>query len=200
MPAPIEDHEPVVPVRELEADEEYVMEAFERHANHCTRCVTPLKAYKKGHSLCERGHQYATDVAQYLYSKNGKSYSVLDREYTQPTLVKIPRDCWAVRALLLAIEDGLSLERKEKTPVQDRKPIISYDRTYPIPPRRSTSQQRVACNEIIEREPRNTRRPRVIVYSPRSSPSRGSLYESDAAERRRFKESSRIYRPSEYHR
>ncbi|GAB1202869.1 hypothetical protein BDV32DRAFT_118540 [Aspergillus pseudonomiae] len=216
MPAPIDVVDPVLPVRELEADEEYVMVAFERHASHCTRCADPLGARKEDRSLCERGHQYAVDVADYLYSKNGKSFSTLDRERNQPTLVKIPRDCRAVRALLLAIEDGLRLNRKEQGAVQPPRspsPIITYDRNYPVPPRRSTSpqQQPVSYTEIIEREPRDAMRRRVIVYSSprsspsrsspsRSSPSRGSLYESDAAERRRFRESSRIYRPTEYHR
>ncbi|KJJ35793.1 hypothetical protein AFLA70_107g002511 [Aspergillus flavus AF70] len=211
MPAPVDVVDPVLPVRDLEADEEYVMVAFERHASHCTRCADPLRARKDDRSLCERGHQYAVDVADYLYSKNGKSYSTLDRERNQPTLVKIPRDCRAVRALLLAIEDGMRLNRKEQGAVQPPRspsPIITYDRTYPVPPRRSTSpqQQPVSYTEIIEREPRDAMRRRVIVYSSprsspsRSSPSRGSLYESDAAERRRFRESSRIYRPTEYHR
>ncbi|KAF7595085.1 hypothetical protein BBP40_007288 [Aspergillus hancockii] len=202
MPAPIDIVEPVLPVRELEADEVYVMDAFERHASHCSKCADPLKTHEEERSLCERGHQYAIDVAEYLYSKNGKAYSALDRELNQPTLVKIPRDCLSVRALLLAIEDGLRLNRKEKAAAVQapRPPIITYDRTYPVPPRRSTTQQ-PAYNEIIEREPRDMNRRRVIVYtSPRSSPSRGSLYEADAAERRRYRESSRIYRPAEYHR
>lgn len=204
MPAPIDIVEPVVPVRNLEADEVYVMDAFERHASHCPQCADPLKAHEENRSLCERGHQYAIDVADYLYSKNGKSYSALDRELNQPTLVKIPRTCLAVRALLLAIEDGLRLNRKGRGAVKTpRSPIITYDRTYPVPPRRSTTppEQPALYNEIIEREPRDMKRRRVIVYSsPRSSPSRGSLYESDAAERRRYRESSRIYRPTEYHR
>ncbi|KAE8376272.1 hypothetical protein BDV26DRAFT_266058 [Aspergillus bertholletiae] len=211
MPAPIDIVNPVLPVRDLEADEEYVMVAFERHASHCPRCADPLGARKEDRSLCERGHQYAADVADYLYSKNGKAYSTLDRELNQPTLVKIPRDCGAVHALLLAIEDGLRLNRKERggvKPPRSRSPIITYDRTYPVLPRRSTSprQQPVPYTEIIEREPRDTMHRRVIVYSSprsspsRSSPSRGSLYESDAAERRRFRESSRICRPTEYHR
>ncbi|KAF9886995.1 hypothetical protein FE257_010611 [Aspergillus nanangensis] len=200
MPAPIEIVEPVVPVRDLEADEEYVMHAFERHASHCTQCADPLQAHKDDRSLCARGHQYALDVAGYLYSKNGKAYSVINRELNQPTLVKVPRTCRAVRDLLLAIEDGLRLQHI-KEPVLA--PIISYDPTYPIVPRRPAIQQAPVCTEIIEREPRSRKPRRVIVYpSPRSSPSRGSLYDSDEAERmERYKESSRILRPSfEYHR
>ncbi|GAB1215847.1 hypothetical protein ATEIFO6365_0008043700 [Aspergillus terreus] len=203
MPAPIETIvEPVVPVRDLQADEEYVINAFERHASHCDQCVDPLQVHKEDRSLCERGHQYALDVADYIYSKNGKAYSVVDREANQPTLVKVPRNCSAVRGLLLAIEDGLRVQRGADKAPAVQPPVISYDRTYPIAPRRPTSQQSVVCNEIIEREPRSLKPRRVIVYpSPRSSPSRGSLYDEDEAERMELhKESSRIYRRREYHR
>ncbi|KAF4230467.1 hypothetical protein CNMCM8980_002690 [Aspergillus fumigatiaffinis] len=213
MPALIDSPEPIAPVlrvRELEDDEEYVMTEFERHASHCSQCADPLRLYQEDRSLCDRGHQYALDVAKYLYSENGKAKSVIDRELSQPTLVKIPRDCVAVRGLLLAIEDGMRLQRKEQEKAQSQSrarvqvvaPIISYDRTYPIAPRQTTTQQPIACNEIIEREPRTLKRRRVIVYqSPRGS-SRGSLYDSDAADRvERSKESpSRIYRPTGYHR
>ncbi|KAL2853489.1 hypothetical protein BJY01DRAFT_65357 [Aspergillus pseudoustus] len=198
MPAPIVTiAEPVLPVRELEADEQYVMTAFERHAERCYQCNDPLNVQQEDRALCDRGHQYAIDVAAYLYSKNGKAYSVVDRDLNQPTLVKIPRNCVATRGLLLAIEDGLRLQRKEKVrrPVivdEPNAPIISYDRTYPVPPRRTST-----VTEIIEREPRTIKSRRVIVYpSPhRGSPSRGSLYDSDAADRvERVKESSRVYR------
>ncbi|GAQ03219.1 hypothetical protein ALT_0540 [Aspergillus lentulus] len=213
MPALIDSPEPIAPVlrvRELEDDEEYVMTAFERHASHCSQCADPLRVHQEDRSLCDRGHQYALDVAEYLYSENGKAKSVIDRELSQPTLVKIPRDCVAVRGLLLAIEDGMRLQRKEQGKAQSQTqarvqvvaPIISYDRTYPIAPRQATTQQPIACNEIIEREPRTLKRRRVIIYqSPRGS-SRGSLYDSDAADRvERSKESpSRIYRPTGYHR
>ncbi|PLN75027.1 hypothetical protein BDW42DRAFT_46710 [Aspergillus taichungensis] len=213
MPAPIIENvaEPVVAVRDLEADEEYVMLAFERHADHCAQCVDPLRVHEENGSLCDRGHRYALNVAEYLYSKNGKAYSVVDREVNQPTLVKIPRNCLAVRGLLLAMEDGLRLHRQEQESPAVREPqtpVISYDATYPVPPRRTATQPvaPVAYHEVIEREPRTLKRRRVIIYpaprdSPRDSPSRGSLYEADAADRvERQKESSRIYRPADYHR
>jgi hypothetical protein len=177
------------------------MTTFERHADHCYQCNDPLQVQQEDRALCDRGHRYAIDVAAYLYSKNGKAYSVIDRDLNQPTLVKIPRNYVATRGLLLAIEDGLRLQRKEKVrkPVivdEPGAPIISYDRTYPVPPRRTST-----VTEIIEREPRKSRR--VIVYpSPhRGSPSRGSLYDSDAADRvERVKESSRVYRKTDYRR
>ncbi|KAL4806380.1 hypothetical protein BDV18DRAFT_139346 [Aspergillus unguis] len=221
MPGPITIVDPVLPVRQLEADEEYVMTAFERHADHCPRCSDPLRTFEESQSLCTRGTQHAIDVTNYLYSKRGKSYSAVDRERNQPTLVKIPRDCIATRSLLLAVEDGLTL-RKEKlsrsqsqrssassSPKPVQKPVISYDRTYHVAPRINRSQ---TVTEIIEREPRtpnvNIKSRRIIVYpsphrsrgsSARGSPSRGSLYDSDAADRiERVKESSRIYRPEYY--
>ncbi|CBF79575.1 predicted protein [Aspergillus nidulans FGSC A4] len=219
MPAPIVTNEPsVLPVRELADDEYFVMMSFERHADHCYICSDPRRVQEDGETLCRRGTEYALDVAAYLYSKNRKSYSVVDRDLNQPTLVNIPRRCIATRDLLLALEDGLSLRKdKEKEKEKERekapavqKPVISYDRTYHVSPRRSNSQ-RMTATEIIEREPRtvSVKTRRVIVYpssqrgSPaRGSPSRGSLYESDAADRvERVKESSRIYlRPTDYYR
>ncbi|KAE8354654.1 hypothetical protein BDV28DRAFT_130584 [Aspergillus coremiiformis] len=205
MPAQIDIVEPVEPVRDLEADEEYVINAFERHASNCSRCANPLGAHRENHSLCERGNRYAIDVSEYLYSKNRKAYSVLDRDLTQPTLVKVPRDRRAVHALLCAIEDGLHLNRRGGAASHLRRPpVITYDQTYPVPPRRSATapQHSIVYTEIIERQPRDSKGRRVTVYSessPRSSHSRGSLYESDAAERRRSRQSPRIYRLTEYH-
>ena len=201
MPAVIDTPpEPVVVVRDLQADEEYVMMAFERHAKHCSHCADPIRTYDEGRSLCERGHQYALDVAEYLYSKNGKAYSVVDRDLNQATLVKIPRTCIAHRRLSVAVEKGLRLHRNDRL----QTPVISYDQTYDIPARQPV-QLPEPYHEIIEREPRAERRRRVIVYPPpRSSPSRGSrgsLYEADAADRvERYHGSSRLYRPTEYFR
>lgn len=197
--------DPVVLVRELHADEDYVMGAFERHASHCTRCADPIRTYDDGRTLCERGHQYALDVAEYLYSRNGKAHSVVDKELHQATLVKVPRSYASARGLLLAIEDGLRLRRKERNL---KSPVISYDRDHQdsrshSPPRRASYRYSLpAYHEIIEREPRTPKRRRVIVYpSPRSSPSRGSLYNSDAVDRvERYYGSSRVHRPAEYYR
>ncbi|KAI9373543.1 hypothetical protein BJX61DRAFT_375516 [Aspergillus egyptiacus] len=204
MPAPAVTSEPVLPVRELEADEEYVMNAFEGHVSRCDPCKAILRVEPEDRSLCNRGQQYARDVTAYLYSKNKNAYSAVDRDFNQPTLVKIPIDCKATRHLLMAIEDGFHLlHRKEEAaqkPVSREEPVISYDRTYYVPPRRSHT-----VTEIIEREPRTlTGRPRAVIVYPspnRGSPSRGSLYDSDVAERvERVKESSRIYRPVEHYR
>ncbi|KAJ5612764.1 hypothetical protein N7510_005958 [Penicillium lagena] len=204
MPAPVEPTNFVVVVRDLGDDEHYVMEAFESHAEHCPHCADPLQTHRDGGDLCERGRQYARDVAEYLYCQNGKHYSVVDRESGQPKRVKLPRDALAVRSLLAALEDGLRL----RAPAV-RAPEISYDRTYPVGPRRPAVehiQPRPSTPEspsraIIEREPRSPKRRTIVYHSPRVSPARGSLYNADRVDRvERLYESSRIYRPAEYYR
>ncbi|PWY83796.1 hypothetical protein BO94DRAFT_536474 [Aspergillus sclerotioniger CBS 115572] len=198
MPHPVEQPaEPVVLVRDLEADEQLVISQFERHASHCSQCADPMTVLEEKLLLCKRGNQYARDVVDYLRSKNGKIYSVVDLEHNRTTLVKVPLKNAAARQLLLAIEQGLCV--LPKTSSVTPPPVISYD---PAPPRRASTQENMACTTIIEREPRSLKRRRVIVYtSPRSSPSRGSLYEADAADRiERVNRTSRIYRPSEYYR
>ncbi|KAL4890565.1 hypothetical protein BDV59DRAFT_184198 [Aspergillus ambiguus] len=185
-PAVVKSHSPVIttaehvlPVRDLEADEEYVIQAFERHAKNCSQCNDPLQVLEEGdtRTLCDRGHEYANDVAEYLYSKNGKAYSVIDRDYNNPTLVKIPRNCIASRGLLLAVEHGLRLGRTEAPRATSGRDFIP---TY-------------------ESQTRSAKPRRVIVCpSPRSSGVRGSLYDSDAADRvKRVGESSRIYKRRE---
>ena len=202
MPAPIEPANIVV-VRNLGDDECYVMEAFEAHAQHCSHCALPHETYRSGGDLCERGRQYARDVAAYLYVENGKYYSVVDRENGKSMRVKVPRDAVAIRSLLAALTEGLRLRAPAVRP-----PEISYDRTYPVRPRRPVVEHiaprpdtpESPSRAIVEREPRSPKRRVIVYHSPRGSPSRGSLYDADRVDRvERLYESSRIYRPAEYY-
>jgi hypothetical protein len=188
---------PVTKVRDLEADESFVLTEYETHARKCTRCVDALDAFREGRLLCDRGLAYARDVANYVFTKSGKAYSAVDNEHDEDVLVRIPREYKACRRLLLAIEEGLRLRREQ--------PIVSYDATYPVGARRPVTENAPAVvsddeaepvTEIIERAPRTRRR--VIIYrrtSPgRTSSSRGSLYEADRVdrqERRQYVRSSR---------
>jgi len=187
------NNQPILRVRDLQDDEKFVLYEFERHASHCSRCANPLSAFRERRNLCPRGHQYAVDVAEYLYRKNGRDYSMVDRGFDQLMEVKIPRECIAAHSLLLAIEEGLRVHRKDEKP-----PVIhSYDSTYYVPPRQADTQ-REPYTQIIERTPAPTKRRRVIVYHQRS-PSRGSLYESDHFDRiRRQNESPRGRRQTEF--
>jgi hypothetical protein len=192
MPAPIEISDPLVVVRELYDDEKLVVDDYERHANHCTLCSDPIQTYKDGRPLCTSGTAHARTLAKYIYSRNGKHYSTVDYKSGKSTRVKLPRDTFAVRDLLTALEQGLRL-REKPVVVQPVQPV-SYDRTYPVVARRASGQTRPRSMspdtyQIIERAPRLSRSPTSIMYrSPGGSPSRptssrGSLYNSDRQDR-----------------
>ncbi|GAD97472.1 hypothetical protein NFIA_055010 [Paecilomyces variotii No. 5] len=178
MPA-IEVYEyPVHLESELQDDEMYVVSRYEHHAEHCTRCANPLRALKEDRGLCQRGYSHAELVATYLFSRHDKVYSIA-RESGEPTRVHIPREYKSVNALLLALELGLEL-REEKP-----QPVITYDVSKPATPRRSPEvEDPYPCTEIIERSPQTMKGSRTICYrSPRGSPHRGSLYETDEVDR-----------------
>jgi hypothetical protein len=218
MPAPIEVTDPLVVVRDLADDESLVVTEFEEHAVRCRYCSNAVETLKDGRSLCEQGHAGAHTLKQYIYSRNGKYYSVVDAESGKSTRVKLPRDAYSVRNLLTAIEQGLRVRSRPiitQTPAQAPSTGRSYDRTYPIPARRVSGEQvrprsmSPETYQIIERTPRSSRSPTSIMYrSPGGSPSRpsssrGSLYNTDRQERvERQYEAPRRYVEggSKYHR
>lgn len=178
-------------------DELYVLKAFARHASHCPVCAHPYDVHRKGGTLCSKGHARALDVAQYVFTKAGQAFSVVDLDGNRRVQMEIPADCGAVRELLKAMERGLRLRRKIQP--------VSYDKTYPIPPRIIQSNP-----PPREKEPRTIRTPTletslpppslVRTYSrrdrdrPTHLSGRGSLYESDMkAQRRRERERSTSY-------
>ena len=177
-------------------DELYVMKAFARHASHCSACAHPYDVHRKGGSLCSKGHARALDVAQYVFTKAGQAFSVVDLNGNQRVQMEIPADCIVVRELLKAMERGLRLRRKVQP--------ISYDENYPIPPRIIHHDRPLREEQPEEREPRYVRTPTLETSLPplirtysrrdRERPShtgRGSLYESDMKEARRQKEQRR---------
>ena len=166
-------------------DERDVMLHFAAHASHCPRCEDPYRVYMKGGTLCDRGHAYARDVAQYVYSKAGKAYSVIDREETDTRVqIEIPARCDAIRNLLKAVDQGLKIRS------QSSRPVVSYDSTYHVPERRQLPERRDAY-DVLEVAPQRREerrraeggeRRRDTVYIPSG---RGSLYAKDEEERRR---------------
>ncbi|KAJ5506372.1 hypothetical protein LT330_004469 [Penicillium expansum] len=200
MPAPIEITDPLAVVRDLYDDEKLVVEDFERHASHCRHCSHAVQTYKDGLPLCELGNTRARTLRNYLYSQTGKHFSTVDFESGKSTRVKVPRDAFATRELLAAIEQGMRIREKAvvvQKPVQpvESAPSTSYDRTYPVPARKVSSRQTRPRSmspetyQLIERAPRLSRSPTSIMYcSPGGSPSRpsssrGSLYGVDRQER-----------------
>ncbi|MCJ1435993.1 hypothetical protein MMC27_005371 [Xylographa pallens] len=169
-------------------DEAYVMKAFARHASHCSSCANPYQVHLRGATLCPKGHQRALNVAQYVYNKGDRAYSVVDREGNQQVQIEIPVGCESVRSLLQAMERGLRIMR--------RAPSVSYDRTYYVSAR----------PKVVEREPSYVRKPRLETAEPPawavkdrraesvSYAGRGSLYETDMRERQKY------YKPTVYYR
>lgn len=109
-------------------DELFVMKAFANHCSHCDQCAHPYENHLRSKPLCSKGHQRAVDVAQYLFNKAGKAFSVVDLNGNKRMQVEIPVDCAVVRDLLKAMERGLRLRRDP--------PLKSYDETYYVPSRR----------------------------------------------------------------
>ena len=110
--------------------EKYVMKAFAKHADRCDSCYDPYQAYKAGATLCPKGHKRAVDVADYVYTRGGRSFSQVDRENNQRVQIEIPAKCEAVRLLLKAMDRGLRVMRRVPPPT-------SYDRSYYVPARLS---------------------------------------------------------------
>jgi hypothetical protein len=150
-------------------DERDVMQRFAGHASHCPRCADPYHVYMKGGALCDRG----------------KAYSVVDRDANDLRVqIEIPPRCDAVRQLLKAVDKGL------KARSQLLRPIVSYDRTYPVAERKRLPERRDGY-DMLEVAPQRREekkrteggeRRRDTVYVPSG---RGSLYEKDEEERRR---------------
>ena len=158
-------------------DEVAVMRSFAAHASHCSFCADPYDTYLRGGTLCDRGNAYARDVAQYIYNKSGRPYSVIDRKVSgERVQVEIPASCKAVRGLIKAADRGLK--------VKDRTPVVRKDKTYPVAERRAMSEEermnRRDGYDVVEIAPRRERR-RAAVYAG----GRGSLYKDDEEERRR---------------
>ncbi|KAH0547921.1 hypothetical protein GP486_008338 [Trichoglossum hirsutum] len=167
------------------------MHKFAAHSLGCAKCAHPWSVHINGDTLCDRGHQYAQKVALYVYNRAGKAYSRDDG--IAPTLIEIPIGCEVVRELLEAMERGLRIRKP---------PVVTYDRTYPIPPRvvpqppQQQQQQHRPAQQIIEvvPVPRHTQHSRHVVHRHAG---RGSLYDSDMKDRhRRYRDDSSFYSTS----
>lgn len=112
-----QQQQPPVALRAPADDEHYVMWRFAAHTTRCSHCKQPLDVVRKGTALCRTGALHAQLITQYLYSENGKVFSLVDRDmqhrYVQ---VHVPKDCTVVRELMLAAERGLSTDHHSQAP------------------------------------------------------------------------------------
>lgn len=150
---------------------------FEYHARSCPDCHHPYKVYKEHHRLCPTGHQFAQDVAIYLYNVDGETYSACDA-YMR-VRVEVPTSFVETRELLKAMEKSLKS--------RSRSNFVSLDRSYYVQPRAPKRSHTVKVEQ--------SRRPKsMIVDWPEEqkhvtvaagSSKRGSLYDADIEQRRR---------------
>jgi hypothetical protein len=134
----------------------------------------------EGGTLCERGHAHARDVAQYVYFKAGKTYSVIDRSATDARVqIEIPAKCDAIRGLLKAVDQGLKVSGPAS------RPVITHDRTYHVVDRRPLPDRR-GGNEVMEVAPRRREERRRAEGGDRRQPDRRDWYKvMEVAPRRR---------------
>jgi hypothetical protein len=165
-------------------DEEYdVMSRFARHAARCAQCADPVDAYHLSGSLCDSGNKYAREVAQYIYSKNGKAYSVVDRQRRhEKIMIEVPANLAVVKKLCKAVDEGLTLRRDERVRIVDH-------RTSPAPrPVERREEYAYGYDTVTVRPGSSREEKRRREGRERKEPvyvkGRGSLYEKDEAERR----------------
>jgi hypothetical protein len=117
-------------------------------------------------------------VAQYIYSKGGKAYSVIDRQASDCRVqIEIPPQCDAVRGLLKAVDKGLTIKRPKPSPG------AAHDRTYFVAERRRLPERRDGYDalEVAQQKREERKRPK----GSEQKPGRGSLYKKDEEELRR---------------
>ena len=165
------------------------MKQFANHAAYCSACAYPYDTYMRGGQLCQYGHGYAKDVAQYIYSKSGRAFSTVDRQEDDARVqIEIPRDCDVIYDLLKAVDKGMRLPK--------HKPVVYQQVVEPVYTRKQAPQT-TQYFEIEERSPVRTKTSPVLSSSrPQLIESRskiyikgrGSLYKKDISERRRREE------------
>lgn len=128
------------------------MKAYEKHLHRCSHCVCALRIRGEGKALCDRGYQYALDVANYIFSQNGKYFSVVASERGRRVQVKMPRECLGVRSLLAAIEDGLVVHSQQSIIGIPCRHIRQCQTTTNYKQSRHQSQM-LKTYKIIERKP-----------------------------------------------
>lgn len=115
--------------RQLTSTEAWSLYYFEQHARQCPKCYDPLNVYRTGHRLCDFGRDLAEDVAAHVYHKaDGQVYST-EKDNHKLVRVEMPRHYEQVHSLLKGMDRHL---RSAPRTV----PIISYDASYPVSPRR----------------------------------------------------------------
>ncbi|EEP76300.1 predicted protein [Uncinocarpus reesii 1704] len=102
-------------------DELYVMERYASHAVHCAPCAHPYTTIRRGQSLCSRGARHVTNMAQYIYSRDGKAYSVATKDRGQAQEIAIPSRFAVIAELMRAFEYGLKVKKAQAVVIHDKR-------------------------------------------------------------------------------
>lgn len=166
-----------VPSRPAEDDEHYVMWRYAGHATRCCICEQPLETLRRGENLCRRGILHARTIKQYIYSQNGKLYSVVDRDMGRRVQIQVPPGCKIIRELMVAVERGLEVGSPKPAhvdlPVRDKNTQMQK---YSNKQQRSYDDYDQLSTPI---HPAKKRPSEECHYNPR-----GTLYDADMSEKR----------------
>jgi hypothetical protein len=174
--------------RPLSNDEHWSLYYFEAHASKCSACFDPLKVARQGKKLCDKGHNFAIEVASLIFrNKDGECYSHV-RDGQQEVRVEIPHGYDQTSSLLKAIQRAIRHGERFIKP-------HSHDRTYLVQQRLPTEpvkqdrkeEHSPKFYETVLVEPSSpTRRPRREREHQDSESKRGSLYGLDMGELERM--------------
>lgn len=188
-------------IRQPRDDENSVMSYFARHAAKCADCQDPYLAYRQDRPLCRQGNALAKDVANYIYAKGGKPYSVIDRKGGERIQIQIPVGMEVISLLVKAFDRGFVINKK---PLVEAVQVENLPRSshYPAPkeyvsPKKQYPEERQYLQgdiKIVEITPHSQHKSRKerIYYTDRDDDRskaerrerRGSLYYKDAEKRR----------------
>lgn len=136
--------------RPLTNKEEWSLRHFEHHARECQTCFDPWQIYKDGARLCPEGHALAQDVAINVFYRSGSVYATRKEDH-KLVRVEVKPGYGHVKGLLKSMDHHLR-----------SRPVISYDRTYPVSARYPAEEykrnERSKQTESVIVEPATSRR------------------------------------------
>ncbi|KMU74264.1 hypothetical protein CISG_04613 [Coccidioides immitis RMSCC 3703] len=104
-----------------------------------------------GQSLCARGARHVTNMAQYVYTHNGKAYSVAAKNRGLVHEIEIPANFEAVSELMRALEYGLKIKKAQaRVVVHDQRSDAEQGPATPVTPAAPRCLKRLSrCNLVI---------------------------------------------------
>jgi hypothetical protein len=173
---------PQMVARSAEDDEHYVMWRYASHATRCSQCEHPLETMRQKNTLCRRGILHARAVNRYFSSRNGKLYSLVDRDADRYVQVQVPSGCGVIRELMLAQERGFQIETPTKATATKAEVIVRNPDTELLPYAdfdsfSPSAWDRKYAEHVFSARTASKKRPsEVNHYLPR-----GTLYHTDVS-------------------